>query len=107
MRIDVHVGPISVTLIDGAVSSKLDVILEKLNLVLTKEAEMAGELDALAVQVQSNTDAENSAVIVLGRLHDLLVAAGTDPVKLNDLKSQLATSRDKLAEAITANTPAS
>ena len=67
---------------------------------------MAGELDALAVEVKANTDAEASAVVLLGKLHDLLVAAGTDPAKLADLTSQLATSKDALAAAIVANTPA-
>ena len=67
---------------------------------------MADELDALATQVQDNTDAEQSAITLLGQLHDLLVAAGTDPNKLNDLKNQLAASKEKLAAAIVANTPA-
>lgn len=67
---------------------------------------MAGELDALTVEVTANTDAEASAVILLGQLHDLLVAAGTDPAKLQALTTQLATSKDALAAAIVANTPA-
>ncbi len=67
---------------------------------------MAGELDALATQVAANTDAEASAIIVLGQLHDLLVAAGTDPVKLKALTDQLGTSQGKLAAAIAASTPA-
>lgn len=66
---------------------------------------MAGELDALAAEVQANTDAEQSAVTLLGQLHDLLVAAGTDPTKLADLTKQLSDSKDKLAAAIVANTP--
>lgn len=87
-------------------SSKLDQILQQLNVVIQKENTMAGELDALTAEVTANTDAEASAVILLGQLHDLLVAAGTDPAKLAALTTQLSTSKDALAAAIVANTPA-
>lgn len=67
---------------------------------------MAGELDALTAQVTANTDAEASAIQLLTNLHDLLVAAGTDPAKLTALTTQLQTSKEALAAAIVANTPA-
>ncbi len=67
---------------------------------------MSNELDTLTAQVAANTDVEQSALLLLNQLHDLLVAAGTDPVKLADLTTQLATSKDALAAAILANTPA-
>lgn len=87
-------------------NSKLDEILSQLKVVIQKENKMAGELDALTAEVTANTDAEASAVILLGQLHDLLVAAGTDPAKLQALTTQLASSKDALAAAIVANTPA-
>lgn len=68
---------------------------------------MAGELDALTAQVADNTSVEGSAVQLLQNLHDLLVQAGTDPTKLAALTTTLKTSRDALAAAIVANTPAS
>jgi len=102
MRIDVHVFVHS----DPQADSKLDAILGKLNVVIQKENQMAGELDALTAEVTANTDTEASAVILLGNLHDLLVAAGTDPAKLASLTQQLATSKEALAAAIVANTPA-
>ena len=40
---------------------------------------MSQELDDLTAEVTANTDAEASAALLLGQLHDLLVAAGTDP----------------------------
>lgn len=67
---------------------------------------MAGELDTLTAEVTANTDAEASAVVLLQKLHDLLVAAGTDPAKLQALTDQLSASKDALAAAIVANTPA-
>ncbi len=85
---------------------KLNTILRKLNQILTKETAMSVELDNLAVQVKANTDAEESAVLLLGKLHDLIVAAGTDPVKLQALAADLASSKEALAAAILANTPA-
>lgn len=63
-------------------------------------------LDDLTTQVAANTDAEQSAILLLNKLHDLLVAAGTDPAKLKALADQLSSSKDALAAAIVANTPA-
>lgn len=67
---------------------------------------MSAELDALSVQVRANTDAEQSAVMLLGRLSDLIRAAGTDPAKLSALTHDLDASRQTLAQAVVANTPA-
>lgn len=102
MRVDVHLF-IHTTHED---ESKLDLILTKLAEIQQKENVMAGELDALTAQVTANTDAEASAIQLLQNLHDLLVAAGTDPAKLTALATTLKTSQDALAAAIVANTPA-
>lgn len=67
---------------------------------------MATNLDALTQSVAATTDAEQSAIVLLGQLHDLIVAAGTDQAKLADLASQLDTKKAALAAAIVANTPA-
>jgi hypothetical protein len=67
---------------------------------------MSQQLDDLTAQVTANTDTEASAIQLLTNLHDLLVQAGTDPAKLDALKQQLATSKEALAAAIVANTPA-
>lgn len=67
---------------------------------------MAADLTALQAQVQANTDAEQAAVLLLGQLHDMLVAAQGDPAKLQQLITQLGNSKDALASAIVANTPA-
>lgn len=67
---------------------------------------MSSQLDTLTAQVTENTNTEASAVALLNNLHDLLVAAGTDPVKLTELAGTLKGSSDALAAAIVANTPA-
>jgi hypothetical protein len=86
---------------------RLTEVLTLLRSLTRQGGYMSQELDALAAQVASNTDAEQSALLLLNQLHDLLVAAGTDPVKLADLTTQLAASKDLLAAAIVANTPGS
>lgn len=70
------------------------------------EKVMAGELQTLTDQVKANTDTEASAVLLLGQLSDLIKQAGTDPAKLAALTQQLDASKEALAAAIVANTPA-
>jgi hypothetical protein len=88
------------------IESKLDAVLYRLSNIERKENQMSAELDALQGQVAANTDAEQSAVLLLGKLHDLIVAAGTDPAALKKLTDDLAASKDALAASIVANTPA-
>jgi hypothetical protein len=92
--------------------TKLDQILSILKsmqtsvgLVKEEEKKMANEIENLTTQVALNTSAEQSAVLLLNQLHDLLVRAQNDPAKLTDLITQLGTSKDALAAAIIANTP--
>lgn len=66
---------------------------------------MATNLDAITQEVTATQDAEQSAIVLLGRLHDLIVAAGTDQTKLDELATQLRTNKEALAAAIVANTP--
>lgn len=66
---------------------------------------MATNLDTITQQVTETADAEQAAIILLGQLHDLIVAAGTDQTKLNALAEQLRTNKEALAAAIVANTP--
>lgn len=63
-------------------------------------------IDELKAQVERNTEVEASALTLIQGLHAQLVAAGTDPAKLDELKNQLATSGDALAAAVAANTDA-
>lgn len=62
-------------------------------------------LDALTSQVEANTTVIESALTLIQGLHDALVAAGTDPVKLAELVDQLKNEDEKLAAAVAANTP--
>lgn len=64
------------------------------------------DLAALTAQVAQNTSVEQSAVTLIQGLASQLAAAGTDPVALSALQSQLNASATALAAAVTANTPA-
>ncbi len=64
------------------------------------------DLTALTTKVQETADVEQSAIVLLGSLSDLIKAAGTDPAKLAELTAQLDTNKAQLAAAIVANTPA-
>jgi len=88
------------------IDDKLDRIVSLLHQVLKKENALSVELDNLTAQVKANTDAEQSAIVLLGQLSDLIKAAGTDPVALAALTAELDASKTALAAAIVANTPA-
>lgn len=61
----------------------------------------------LTTQVQSNTDAENSAVTLIQQLAALIQSNANDPAAIRSLAAKLKTSADALGAAVTANTPAS
>jgi hypothetical protein len=85
-------------------TAKLDELLALVRAQKVTTSAMASDLDALAAQVAANTSAEQSAVLLLTQLHDLLVAAQSDPAKLQTLLDQLATSKEALSAALVANT---
>lgn len=66
---------------------------------------MATNLDTITQRVTETADVEQSAIILLGQLHDLIVAAGTDQTKLDALAESLRVNKEALAAAIVANTP--
>ncbi len=58
------------------------------------------DLTALTAQVAQNTTVEGSAITLINGLAAQIAAAGTDPVALAALQTQLKTSSDALAAAI-------
>jgi hypothetical protein len=79
----------------------------KLDRLLALQAEEAMELDTLHAEVERNASVTDSAVTLLtGIAAQLaaLVAAG-DPAKIAEFAAQLSGNTDKLAAAVTANTP--
>lgn len=107
------VGGITISIDVSGITDRLDAaertqaeILTLLKRLFRLEVVMSAELDALTVQVAKNTDVEAGAVVLIKGIKAALDAAGTDPVKLNDLKASLDSSASALAQAILENTPA-
>lgn len=64
------------------------------------------ELDDLTAEVEEVKTVQQSAITLLLQLSQLIRDAGTDPVKLAQLATDLDNSSKALAEAVVANTPA-
>lgn len=75
-------------------------------LILARILHMSAELDALTANVTRITTVADSAIALLQNIKARLDAAGTDPAALTALSTSLGTESDKLAQAITDNTPA-
>lgn len=78
----------------------------KLNYIIIGMELMSIELDNLTAQVKSNSDLLDSATTLINGIADRIAAAGTDPTKLQALTAELKAKDDVLAQAVTANTPA-
>lgn len=91
---------------DPEVRAALARIEHKLGVVIKKEEQMAGELDNLTQKVQDSVTVEDSAIALLNQLSDLIRQSANDPAKLNALADQLDAEKQKVADAIVANTPA-
>ena len=82
-----------------------DTLNQLISTVLSLEEKMT-DFSKIEAEVAQNTDAVNAAVELLENLSDLIRAAGTDPIKLNELATALDANTRRLAEAVAANTPA-
>lgn len=91
---------------EASVNNKLDAILDMLQASKNREVRMSAELDALTVKVEETRTVVGSAVTLIGGLAAQIAALKNDPVKLQALADTLQASKQSLADAITANTPA-
>jgi hypothetical protein len=67
---------------------------------------MSQQLDELKAVVQANNDLAESAITLIGGLATQIEALKTDPAALQELADSLRAEDQKLAAAISANTPA-
>jgi hypothetical protein len=81
-------------------------IVTATKIVTTKETLMAISLDDILAKTQVNTDAVDSATVLLNQLSDLIRAHVNDPAKLQQIADALDANDAKLAAAVVANTPA-
>jgi hypothetical protein len=85
-----------------------DEVKKLLHQIIQKLTKMGQELDDLKAAVAKNTEVEQSAVTLITGLKEKLDAAiaSGDPAQLTALSTELGSSSDALAAAVTANTPA-
>ena len=84
------------------IENKLDKIIDLMKKGINK---MSVEFDAMASQVQANSDAIDSAIVLINGIADRITAAGVDPTKLQALTTELQSKDAALAAAVVANTP--
>lgn len=69
--------------------------------------ELFMELTDLETQIKANTDAEQSAIVLINGLATKIESLKSNPAKLQALADSLKASAENLAAAVVANTPAS
>jgi hypothetical protein len=88
----------------------LRVIADKLDAIGTRQQQqgdqMALDLSRIESEVAENTDATQSAVSLLDTLAEEIRNNTNDPAALNALADALSGNSDRLAAAVTRNTPA-
>lgn len=89
-----------------ATNRRLDGIEARLSVIQRENQIVTKELSDVQAAVQSETDAVTGAVTLLGQLSDLIRASKDDPAALEALATQISGNKQRLADAIVANTPA-
>lgn len=77
---------------------------KKLDTIIKRIKHMSQEVDNLTAQVKANSEAIDSAVVLINGIADRIQAAGVDPAKLTALTDELRTKDQALSEAVVANT---
>lgn len=88
------------------VMRRLDELDNKLDLIHNRQETIMSALDDLTAQVAANRTIAQSALTLINGIADRITAAGVDPAALAALTASLKDDDDKLAAAVTANTPA-
>lgn len=78
-------------------------ILSLLNIIKLQNKKMANEIEDLAAEVTETKGIMQSAKVLIEGFASALAAAGTDKVKLAELKADLDAGSSELATALAAN----
>lgn len=96
------------------INRRLTMIEAKLDLILTKENKMAQSLDAVLADVQAESTVADSIVTLLTsveqQLKDALAGTSISPAnqaKIDAIFDGIESNKNKIAQAVTDNTPAS
>lgn len=81
-------------------------VIKMLRVVNLKENFIMAKIDDVTAAVEAETAVDDSAIVLLNNLTAMIKAAGTDPAKLDALISTINANKQKMADAIVANTPA-
>jgi hypothetical protein len=88
------------------VDRKLNIVIGRLNSMEKLMSALTDAVDALAAEVEKNTQVDQSAIVLIQGLADQIAAVATDPAKVTELAAKLKASTDALAAAVAANTVA-
>jgi hypothetical protein len=101
IHIHVHIKP------DPEVLARLDLVLDKLDLVVSNQETIMTVMDDLNAAVQRNTDAEASVITLLTGISQQLkdALAANDPAAIQAVITQLDANTAAAAAAVVANTP--
>jgi hypothetical protein len=91
---------------DPEVLARLDLVLDKLDLVSSNQETMMAAIDDLQAAVAAEDTVIDSAITLIQGIPALIAAAGVDPAKLAALQSDITAKSSALAAAVAANTPA-
>ena len=83
----------------------LELSTEILNKLSSLEDKIMGVLDDVVAKVTELSTVEDSVIALLADIKAKLDAAGTDQAKLSALSAELDAQKQKLSDAVVANTP--
>jgi hypothetical protein len=87
------------------IEQTLQAIMWMLARISNMEAKEMAKIDDVANAVQQESAVDDSAIALLQNLTQMIRDAGTDPAKLDQVLSSIDANRQRLADAVAANTP--
>lgn len=81
-------------------------IIDRLKRIETREKFMAKDLDLILADLQDETAVDQSVILLLNKISDLLTKAGNDPAKVKAVRDLIASNKAAFVAAVVANTPA-
>ena len=96
----IHAGSTSTEVV-----TKLDQIIQMLQILQKGVTQMAASVDDVITAVQQETTVEQSVITLLNQFAGQVKSAGTDPVKLQAVLDAITNNTTALSAAVTANTP--
>lgn len=88
------------------VMRRLDALDEKIDLILDRQEIIMATMAELEAAVTRNTDVDESVLTLIAGISQQLKDAQGDPAQIADIIAKLDANTQKMADAVTANTPA-